>query len=370
MKKSYRTGSWIESLKISDFNQILNELHRVVALHPLARAQRRRTGFLVEEGKLNTYIDLTQELFVCLLEKNRFQHYLDTGMSNVEIEAEISQIELTNILTAEFRKRYPESYRLARRVSTLLQTSKAFKRFDNLKDHDSRLANRQYGLSKWSKEKYRNNVAKEAEEKVKEIPIHKRDLRMVGCTGDSQIIISNPELEKLLVRIFQIIDSPADVRSLRSLAMSRLLVMDVHLISLEPDTDNEDQRSFDFIDTKDTPEEDVLRSEAEISAGKLVEDFLINLNQSVQCKQKQYRRMVDILWYCYLTPDNLTQLEVSEMLGVSDSLVSNYRKRIVLNLRLVGSSFDSLNEAQVFQKALSKKVQQLIGENHEVRVPI
>ena len=48
-----------------------------------------------------------------------------------------------------------------------------------------------------------------------------RDTRMVGCTGDAQIVISNPELEKLIIRVFKAIDSPVDVRSLRSFVMSR-----------------------------------------------------------------------------------------------------------------------------------------------------
>lgn len=43
-----------------------------------------------------------------LLTKSRFQHYLDTAMTNAEIECEIGQIELTNLLTAELRKRHPE----------------------------------------------------------------------------------------------------------------------------------------------------------------------------------------------------------------------------------------------------------------------
>ncbi len=47
-------------------------------------------------------------------------------MTNAEIELEIGQIELSNLLTAELRKRYPESYRLARRISTLAQTSIGF----------------------------------------------------------------------------------------------------------------------------------------------------------------------------------------------------------------------------------------------------
>ena len=92
-----KIGKWVESLKASDVNQIWLELHRIVSSHPLVRASKQ-AGFLVEEGKYNAYTDLTQELFVALLSKERFQHYLDTEMSDAEIEAEISQIELTNLL--------------------------------------------------------------------------------------------------------------------------------------------------------------------------------------------------------------------------------------------------------------------------------
>ncbi len=66
-------------------------------------------GLLVEEGdRGSAYLDLTQELFVTLLSKSRFQHYLDSEMTDAEIECEVSQIELTNLLTAELRKRHPE----------------------------------------------------------------------------------------------------------------------------------------------------------------------------------------------------------------------------------------------------------------------
>lgn len=126
-KKNIKVGKWNVSLKNSDVNQIWTELHRIVSSHPLVRASKQ-AGFLVEEGKYNVYTDMTQELFVALLSKERFQHYIDTKMTDAEIEGEISQIELTNLLTAQLRKRHPESYRLARRISTLIQTSKVFKR--------------------------------------------------------------------------------------------------------------------------------------------------------------------------------------------------------------------------------------------------
>ena len=49
------------------------------------------------------------------------------------------------------------------------------------------------------------------------IPVRARDTRMVGCTGDSQVVISNSDLEDLIVSVLDAVDSPVDVRALRSL---------------------------------------------------------------------------------------------------------------------------------------------------------
>ena len=363
--RQHKVGKWNESLRSSDVNQIWIELHRIVSSHPLVRASKR-AGFLVEEGKYNAYTDLTQELFVALLSKERFQHYIDTEMSDAEVEAEISQIELTNMLTAELRKRYPESYRLARRISTLIQSSPTFKRFDNVNNPDAhrRLADRLYGLSDWKIVKMRRDV-QEMHERVKVVSFQSRDTRMVGCTGDAQIVISNVELEKLIIRVFKAIDSPVDVRSLRSFVMSRLPIMDIHLVPVggSGDSDDDDKMHFEIPDTRETPEEDLLRHEAEVGAAGFVDNFLLNLNKSVRGKAKQYDRMINVLWYCYLISDSGTQLEVAEMLGVSDSLVSDYRKRIEANLQQL--SFDGVNEARQFEKALKRKVREMLTEEKE-----
>ena len=146
-ERAARAGRWVESLHNSDVNRLWAELHRIVSNHPLVRASRS-AGLLIEEGASSAYTDLTQELFVQLLTKSRFQHYLDTAMTDAEIECEIGQIELTNLLTAELRKRHPESYRLARRISTLIQSSTNFRRFDSSGIGDEqhrRLADRVYG---------------------------------------------------------------------------------------------------------------------------------------------------------------------------------------------------------------------------------
>ena len=363
--RQIKVGKWNESLRASDVNQIWIELHRIVSSHPLVRASKR-AGFLVEEGKYNAYTDLTQELFVALLTKERFQHYLDTGMTDAEVESEISQIELTNMLTAELRKRYPESYRLARRISTIIQTSLTFKRFDNIGNTEihRRLADRLYGLADWRDDKSRRDVA-EMDERVKAVSFLHRDTRMVGCTGDAQIVISNVELEKLIIRVFKAVDSPVDVRSLRSFVLSRLPIMDIHLVPVggSGDSDDEDRVSYEIPDLRENPEQDFLRVEAEGAAANSVDRFLVSLNKSVRGKAKQYDRMVSVLWHCYLISDGGTQLEVAEMLGVSDSLVSDYRKRIESNLQAL--SFEGVGEARQFEKALKVRVREMVAEQKE-----
>jgi len=250
-----KQAKWVDSLRSSDVNRLWTDLHRIVSHHPLVRTSRS-AGLLVEEGSGAAYTDLTQELFVQLLSKNRFEHYLETEMTDYEIECEISQIELTNLLTAELRKRHPESYRMARRISTLIQSSPNFRRFDSSGMDDEphrRLADRVYGLSEWKSDKSRRG-SHEVEQRVQIIPVRQRDTRMVGCTGDSQIVISNVDLEDLIVSVLDAVDSPVDVRTLRSLVMSRLPVMDIYLVPLDgDDSDNENSHAYEPVDKRENP---------------------------------------------------------------------------------------------------------------------
>lgn len=358
-ERSTRARHWVESLRNSDVNRLWVELHRVVSSHPLVRASRR-TDLLIEEGATSVYTDLTQELFVQLLAKSRFQHYLDTAMTDAEIESEISQLELQNLLTAQLRKRHPESYRLVRRISSLIQSSANFRRFDSdgrgEKQH-RRLTHRVYGLSKWPDTK-QGRGSYEMEQRAHMVPVHQRDTRMVGCTGDAQIVISNSDLEGLIVSVFDAIDCPADLRTLRSLVMSRLPVMDIYLVPLASDADDYDGPHYDPADLREDPEERLLRHEAEREAARSVDKFLKNMRANVRGKVKQYHRMLGVLWHCYLSPDPATQLAVAATLGVSDSLVSDYRRRIEQELRAL--SLTELEEARMFELALRERVQTLV----------
>jgi hypothetical protein len=364
-----RGGHWVESLRNSDVSRLWAELHRLVCYHPLVRASRS-AGLLVEEGTHNAYTDLTQELFVQLLSKGRFQHYLDTEMTDSEIECEVGQIELTNLLTAELRKRHPESYRLARRISTLIQSSANFRRFDSSGLDDEphrRLADRVYGLSEWPATKPKRETH-ELEQRIQMIPVRQRDTRMVGCTGDSQVVISNSDLEDLIISVLDAADAPVDVRALRSLVMSRLPVMDIYLVPLGGDDNDEGGNQFEPVDVGDNPEQGLLRRESEREAANYVDQFLRGLHETVRGKVKQYNRMLGILWHCYLSPEHSTQLEVAATLSVSDSLVSDYRRRIEQELRAL--SFSEIEEARRFEMALRERVRALvlIGEHESVPV--
>ena len=368
LERAAKNGKWIESLKFSDVSRIWTELHRIVSHHPLVRASRS-AGLLVEEGAASAYTDLTQELFVQLLSKKRFEHYLESEMTDYEIECELSQIELTNLLTAELRKRHPESYRLARRISTLIQSSSNFRRFDSSGLNDEphrRLADRVYGLSEWPDDKNRRD-SHDLEQRAQMVPVRPRDTRMVGCTGDSQVVISNSDLEDLIVSVLDAIDSPADVRTLRSLVMSRLPVMDIYLVPLDAD-DNDNENHFEPVDRRDNPEQGLLRRESEDEAAGFVDQFLTKLHGTVRGKIKQYNRILGVLWHCYLSAEQTTQLEVAAILGVSDSLVSDYRRRIEQELRSL--SFAEVEEARRFETALRERVKALVLAPSEEEIAV
>jgi hypothetical protein len=359
-----RCGAWTRALRNSDVNQLWAELHRIVSQHPLVRSSRN--AGLLEEGALHPYTDLTQELFTQLLTKQRFHHYLDTLMTDAEIEFQISQVELTNLLTAELSKRNPESYRLARRIAKLIQTSAHLRRFDDTSGTNvsyMRLVHRLYGLRGWPAQKQRRPMH-EAEQRIKSVPVYQRDMRVVGRTGDVQVIISNAELEKLIIRVLEAADTPLEVRHLRSFVLSRLPVLDIYLVPLNDGPEAKLEHRFEPRDGRANPEQALLRREAEREAAERVEHFLGQLRQAVRGKAKQYSLLLRILWHSYLSPERRpTQLATAALLGVSDTLVSRYRQQIERQLQ--ACAFSELEAARQFEMKLSERVAVLVQAHEE-----
>lgn len=343
---------WAESLRSSDADGVWRKLHRLVRSHPLVSTSSSPGA---EGWAADSYDDLTQELFVTLLGKDRFRHYLDAGMSDREIETEVGQIELTNLLTAGLRKRYPESYRLARRVAVLLRTSRRFRRFDGAGGgRHLRLSQQVYGLAAWP-EGMPTRPAEELERRAGAVPVRRRDLRLKGCTGDTQLVIGNPELETLIVEVLEAMDAPAELRTIRSLVMSRLPVLDIRLTQLYSAGGEDGRRAFEPADGKPSPEQEALLRDGGARTRGLVEEFLTLLSAAVNRKTRQYERILGVLWHCYLSPEHPTQMAAAARLGVSDSLVSDYRRRIEGALRSLPLA--SVEEARRFEGALRARLE-------------
>ncbi|MBI3654020.1 MAG: hypothetical protein HY231_23565 [Acidobacteria bacterium] len=400
--------NWPGLLHGEDVEGLWSGLYQIIARHPAVRPLHFATDGAADASPVEINADLTQELFLELFQKQRFDYYLESGYSSTEIENEIAHIEVPNLVGARLRKRYPESFRMARRVSALLKTSSLFclveetanagtaptnKRrgrpakavkstaptvagftlADEEDDHEAlddldddllpikpnghttgrhkRMVNRVYGLKRWRNSKPVGDSGHFVE-LIQSVPTRKRDTRIVGRSGASQLILSNPELEELMVEIFTAIDSPADVRTLRQLVLSKIPLQDYNIASLDEELKSGSNGSTlrrDPADTRDTAEDSLLRREQHQLAADLASDFLHRLRRSVNHNERRYARLLATLWHCFYNPANPSQLEIADLLGVSDSLVSDNRRLIEFELKKLNLSVE---DGAIFSESL------------------
>lgn len=353
-KKIY-VGKWRSILECDDPLLVLRELRRIASAHPLVRLNKFDGVISLPADGLHE--DLVQTLYTELFAKKRFEHYLESEMTDLEIEAEISKIELQNILTSQLRKRYPTSYRLARRISALVQSSSKFAPLSP--KGRCRLGERLYGLASW-KSPRRTVTQDVVEESMEDIPVRPRNLRRVGCTGDVQIIISNKDLEALLVEILSAVGGPLVLQDLRRAAMSRLSYNEVELSPMAVLSRLEDTEAFFEYSVACeglSPEQEAVRKEQVALAGSsVVDNFWSQLSRLAGAynRDRQLRRLYQVIWLCYLSDEPRTQLQVAEIMGVSDSLVSAYRKGIERVLKSLPLS--DLEEGDVFSLVLGSTI--------------
>src|SRR5260370_9939120 len=125
---------WAGLLQQEDVEGLWSALYQLISRHPAVRPLRLTTDEAAVTSLLEINGDLTQEVWLELLQKQRFDHYLSNEYTSTEIENEITHIELPNLVGARLRKRYPESFRMARRVSSLLKGSSSFRRITLVAD--------------------------------------------------------------------------------------------------------------------------------------------------------------------------------------------------------------------------------------------
>lgn len=324
----------------------------MVSAHPLVRsAMGMQQGIAALSPHLSLH-DLTQDLYVLLLQKNRFDHYLSAQMTDTEIEREIFQIELTNLLIGNLRRRRPENYRIVRRVSQVLESDQRFRRFRRNKSQNQEQVERYrqaadavFGLREWNDSK-RMKDSGTFSDLIVNIPMRKRNRRRAGCTGEAQVIVSNQELVELMVEIFEAIDSPAPLRVLRQLALSKLPVYDPNLTSIDDEVNEERQgrNYYDSLASSDAgPEEATLRVEQEAEARLAANEFLDKLSLLTRSNAQRTERLWRVLWHCYFDAEEPSQLEIAERVGISDSSVSDYRRKIEVEMRNLKFSPEQLS---------------------------
>jgi hypothetical protein len=198
-----------------------------------------------------------------------------------------------------------------------------------------------YGLREWPLDKL-DRVETEPgrfDDLANGVPMRTRDTRVVGRSASSQLIISNRELENLIVQILMAIDSPADVKTIRRLALSRIPLQDYRAHSLDEAFSTTD-RVGEAPDTRSTPEADLIDEERRRLIARVADDFLDLLRRAVNNNHRRYERLVKTLWHVYFDPDAPSQVRIAEMLGVSDSLVSDNRRLIERQLKNLGLGVD------------------------------
>ncbi|MCI0665826.1 MAG: hypothetical protein L0220_32615 [Acidobacteria bacterium] len=340
---SSRRASWKIGIESRDNHSLWRALNRLVAIHPLVRTALDHRRSFNQTVPLLTLNDLTQDLYLRLLQNGRFNHYISSEMSDAEIEREIYQIELPNMLIGGLRRHRPENYRMVRRVGSVLGNQSQFRRFNRRLGEDARhrqAASAIYGLREWTDDKpVKDNGT--FNDLIDGIPVRKRNRRRSGWTGDVQVIVTNIELVELMVEIFQAIDSPAPLRILRQLALSKLPLFDPVLIPIDDEVDEERERQnfYDFFaSSEESPEEKLLRIEQEEHARFAAHTFLNQLSLLVRSNAARTERIWRILWHCYFDPSGPSQLEIAEKLGISDSSVSDYRRKLEMELQKLNFS--------------------------------
>ena len=410
---------WAGLLADEDVEGLWNGLFQLVSRHPAVRPLHFATDGAAVSSQTEINADLAQELFLELFQKQRFDYYANNRYKSVDIENELARIEVPNLVGARLRKRYPESFRMARRVSSLLKTSARFRRFgadafveaepvslpagkngrrkkrskqdqhspgddaqrvayleeedgaDAIEDsHDEtkpdgngheprrrRMVNQVFGLREWSRSKPLRDSGHFIE-LIKAVPMRRRDTRLVGRSGSSQLILSNPDLENLIVEVLTVIDSPADVRTIRQLALSKIPLQDYNVASLDEELGTASggvTMRREARDTRENPEDALLRGEQDDRVALMADEFLTSLRRAVNNNERRYTRLISTLWHCYYNPEGPSQLEIAQMLGVSDSLVSDNRRLIEYELKKLKLSRD---EGAIFSESLQRLVAQ------------
>jgi hypothetical protein len=360
------TPNWQDALLREDYEALWSILFETVSRHYSVKRLHQWEN-IPRDRLQDGCADMTQDLFLRLFEKNRFQHYLDSQYTNEMIAHEIDHIEIPNMINSHLRRRFPESFRIAGRISSLLRNHGNYRLFPAACDSRGQAAARRssvmevYGLKVWPSDK----PVKERQalpDLIRDVEFRIRDLRRSGGKRTCHIIIPNKDLNSLIADIFRAIDSPTDLRTLRGLVMSKLPLADISFIPM-----SRPQSSFehavpvdkDYADNRHTPEQSVLEVEEmkrmELAVANLIDD----LRRSCHYRLTKFSKLLAVVWLYYFDQDTRFAADVARVLGISNSLVAHYRAIFEKSVRGIAISY---SELPFFYHSLSISLASLMKE--------
>ncbi|HXI89890.1 MAG TPA: hypothetical protein VNO24_07740 [Blastocatellia bacterium] len=365
---------WIEILTDNDAAALWDKLFKLVSRHSSIRTLFN-SDRIARARLQDLNADVTQDLFLKLHRKDRWRHYVDAGYSNANIEHELYHIEVPNLVSLLLRERQPEAYRMARRISNLVQTSAEFRRYRRTlgaNHSEGKLSTRVFGLREWPDDKP-TRAHQNMEDLLKDVAYRGRDRRRAGRGGSSHIIISNRDLTDLLVEIFRAVDSPLDVRIVRSLALSKLPVEDSRFVSIDaavtPDAVSDPEPlKVDFPDQRPTPEQRLLENETNQQAEAIAVELLDKMREVVRHKPRRYSRLARVAWYCYFDLSSPSQTTIARRIGISNSLVTHYRQlfdAVIRDVELGAGQYIPFLHA--FSRTLEMSISETAGSRDNIR---
>jgi len=361
--------NWEDALVREDYEALWSILFEAVSRHHSVKRLHQWEN-IPRDRLLDGYADMTQDLFLRLFEKNRFQHYLDSSYTNEMIVHEIDHIEIPNMINSHLRQRFPESFRIASRISSLVRNQGDYRLFPAVRDAAGVAPRRSsvmevYGLKIWPPDKQVKD-RQVLSDLIKDVEFRIRDLRRSGGKRTCHIIIPNKELNRLIADIFIAIDSPTDLRTLRNLVMSKLPIADLNFIPMiRPRLGFEQTPPGDkeYPDTRHTPEQRVLESEERQQMEAAVANLVDSLRRSCHYRLSKFARLVSVIWLYYFDREVRFAADVARVLGISNSLVAHYRATFERHVREIDISH---SELPFFHSSLSIRLSELMKEMRTV----
>jgi hypothetical protein len=349
MKRDRSEPFFIPAIGSDRQSQIFSEdfIHELTAL--VARHPRVTRTFLNNpapfESKREMVDEVVQEMVVRILSSPALRGMTDEQ----QLLSRIRNIELPQLFNEVLRKKMPERFRLSKRIWKIIRESERLTVFSTSSSEPIYDASNLIGLSEWTE--VRNPDIESIQSRMPSAPL--RDSRAVGRSGESQLIMSNSQLESFLVGILESVGGHLALGRLKGIALSCIYLCDPGFESLEQ-IDNESGRRQINSHITD-PQEELIRKEQLARLPEKELEFLRKLEEGCGRNKVRFKRVLGVLRLCVLSNPPLQKRYAARLLQVSTSLISR-------DISLIRGACRSLELHDEEQKLLLKeRLEKTIG---------